>query len=379
MIAVRATKGKILRAEPVAALYEQCVAQGEMVDTERGKVPIECVTTSDRVMTRGGWRQVLWHGQTGVREVLEISTDSGVLRCTADHRVFTLNRGWVHAGQLVPRTDILAAWQNETLSNTNASNVEPRSGSLDGDADRAEPSNDGRHLASLSENTKSLMASDISSRATDIIGRADIAGISCFTEPNGKQPTDQFPMAGTFITSTKTLETIGSKTYSRSNPLCTPSCIHDLLTPEMSERRSLPASENGGGNVSRPNMFVSNAVEHFQPPQQESDFAPQPVIRPIGITSVGIGETLPVYDLTVETDHEFFASGVLVHNCRVHHVETLPQLEDQMCSYLPEEQAQRRKADTGEGQVSPDRLDAAVYAISELMVGKKTGYTVRPT
>lgn len=71
--------------------------------------------------------------------------------------------------------------------------------------------------------------------------------------------------------------------------------------------------------------------------------------------------------------------AALYEQGRVHHVESLPQLEDQMCSYLPEEQAQRRKTDTGEGQVSPDRLDAMVYGVSELMIGKKTGYTVRPT
>jgi phage terminase large subunit-like protein len=67
--------------------------------------------------------------------------------------------------------------------------------------------------------------------------------------------------------------------------------------------------------------------------------------------------------------------AALYEQGRVHHVETLPQLEDQMCSYLPEEQAQRRKADTGEGQVSPDRLDALVYGVSNLMIGRPVGYT----
>jgi hypothetical protein len=28
-----------------------------------------------------------------------------------------------------------------------------------------------------------------------------------------------------------------------------------------------------------------------------------------------LGKSVPVYDLMVEGDHEFFANGVLVHNC----------------------------------------------------------------
>lgn len=68
-------------------------------------------------------------------------------------------------------------------------------------------------------------------------------------------------------------------------------------------------------------------------------------------------------------------ASALYEQGRVHHVGTFGPLEDQMCNYLPEEAAKRRKDETGEGQSSPDRLDAAVYAISELMIGKKTGYT----
>jgi phage terminase large subunit-like protein len=68
--------------------------------------------------------------------------------------------------------------------------------------------------------------------------------------------------------------------------------------------------------------------------------------------------------------------SALYEQGRVHHVGTFGKLEDQMCTYLPEEQAKRRKEETGEGQSSPDRLDAGVYAISNLMIGKATGYSV---
>ncbi|HKD00661.1 MAG TPA: terminase family protein [Methylomirabilota bacterium] len=46
---------------------------------------------------------------------------------------------------------------------------------------------------------------------------------------------------------------------------------------------------------------------------------------------------------------------------RVHHVGAFPTLEDQLCSWVPES-----------GDPSPDRLDARVWAITELMLGPDT-------
>jgi phage terminase large subunit-like protein len=43
---------------------------------------------------------------------------------------------------------------------------------------------------------------------------------------------------------------------------------------------------------------------------------------------------------------------------RIHHVGFYPELEDQYCNWIP-------------GSKSPDRLDAAVYALTELMIGNR--------
>ena len=42
---------------------------------------------------------------------------------------------------------------------------------------------------------------------------------------------------------------------------------------------------------------------------------------------------------------------------RVHHVGVFPQLEDQMCQWVP-----------GGGGPSPDRVDSAIWGLSELLV-----------
>lgn len=50
--------------------------------------------------------------------------------------------------------------------------------------------------------------------------------------------------------------------------------------------------------------------------------------------------------------------AALYEQGKVSHVGTLPDLEDQMCSYIPGESA------------SPDRLDAMVWALTDLMLGR---------
>ena len=74
---------------------------------------------------------------------------------------------------------------------------------------------------------------------------------------------------------------------------------------------------------------------------------------------ISIGGLKPVYNLHVDECHEFFAGGILVHNCKVRHVGAFPALEDQMCAFTPE-------GFIGDG--SPDRADALVWALTELMI-----------
>jgi len=53
--------------------------------------------------------------------------------------------------------------------------------------------------------------------------------------------------------------------------------------------------------------------------------------------------------------------AALYEQLKMHHAGVFPQLEDQMCSYLPE----LRDED------SPDRLDALVWGATELLVGAR--------
>lgn len=134
---VTATRGKIARAEPIAALYEKqrihhigyfpeledqlcamttagyqglrspdradaCLGAGTRVTTRAGDKAIEDVSTSDFVLTRTGWHPVSWAGMTRplarVHDV--IMSDGTVVTATSEHPFFT-QRGWVPVDSLI--------------------------------------------------------------------------------------------------------------------------------------------------------------------------------------------------------------------------------------------------------------------------------------
>jgi phage terminase large subunit-like protein len=62
--------------------------------------------------------------------------------------------------------------------------------------------------------------------------------------------------------------------------------------------------------------------------------------------------------------------ALLYEKGKIFHARPFPELEDQMCSFGPDGMA--------EG-VSPDRVDALVWAISELELRRRSAPRVRPT
>ena len=68
--------------------------------------------------------------------------------------------------------------------------------------------------------------------------------------------------------------------------------------------------------------------------------------------------------------------AALYEQGRVHHVGAFPQLEDQMCAFAASAQGSFDRRATGG---SPDRVDALVWAITELLVEPRAGQGVFDT
>jgi len=303
---VVASRGKAVRAEPVSALYEQgkvshvgvfadledqmCLASGTLIETDRGQVPIEEVTISDRVMTRGGFAPLKWAGCTGESSwMVEIEGAGCKIRATKSHPIFDLE-----SGEFVPASSVNAS--HRLL-------VSPRWESTA---------------------TRSLGAADgITACRPDTTGmRRESSFIGRFT----RRITALFHRAATFITEMKirviTRPTISSP-YRDRRMYC---------NTQMVGMRDMPL-------IRRPDH--ASHAENRPHPSEPS----QSTIARIGATC---GHTEPVYNLSVAEGYlpEFFANGILVHNCNF-----------------------TASGFVGEG--SPDRADALVWAMTELMLGEK--------
>lgn len=367
---ITSSVGKRVRAEPVAALYEQgrvahvgyheqlesqltsfvstgdpsdrldaCLAAGTVVLTRRGDCLIERVRVGDEVWTRRGWRRVYEAGRTGVdRFVSTVLLDTGgQLTGTAEHPVWVEGRGFcgldaLRFGDRVQLWTHQRKWSSEELS----TGATPR------------PSN-----VPIGSTTRALTA----------------LGQRC-TETSGKRSTALSQMGTSFIT----LTAIPSTTMLGTLPACLSRstlvrtgrqgaprrCERGPTTSVLSRQSGTAQKRVAAGTRSTPGFAgwivrLSNCAARCVT-SRSSRVAVEPAIAPLPASKQPIGVRAPtsarllapfaaprsgranmdrypkrahaavvcsyvereladVYNLGVEGAPEFVANGVLVHNC----------------------------------------------------------------
>ena len=367
-------KDKVQRAAPLSALYQagrvyhlrgqawltkyedeisvfpagthddMCLVAGTMVQTRRGSVAIEAVTTADWVATRRGWRRVQWSGVTGYRSpVLRVELSDGrSITGTGSHPVWVVGRGWVRIDSLAYGDRMLSCRQESKRSNSKVGCI-----------------------------------GDIRTPNTGIIGCITSATIDgrqrrgYFTETSGNRLTARYRMGATFTTKTTTQTTmrlqISCASHLRNTSVCTPSQATGERQPfgliwsgfvRLPRRGILPklvksfiGSMASGQAISAKRMrlrwfakcvewitgrctriadFVRRSVRRSigvirglmtncdravsVPSCLRSIGTPKPSDAPHVVRVVPVGQAT-VYNLTVDGEHEFFANGILTHNC----------------------------------------------------------------
>ena len=329
-------EGKKQRAIPVQALAqvhrlhhvgvfprlegEQCHPAGTMITTARGQVPIEAVTVRDQVLTREGWAPLSWAGQTGVTDCLvSITHESGVVTCTPCHPVFL----------------------GETTEFVPASTVRPSD------------------LLSVLPEARTQSPGAATGGRRWARGRATTAAVvtgASSTALSTSTTTDPSQMAPSSITMTTTTGTTGSATFSPSLPKNTPTSMDkgegERTGPPSKRQRTRRRSRRGGLPTRARTWFARSAARLSGHATCVPSAAP---IRSavVSVRTVATVSDTPVFNLTVAPGYlpEFYADGVLVHNCT--------WVEDE----TPE---------------SPNRLDAWVHAVRHLLVRAKQGTVNRP-
>lgn len=379
---IKAKKGKVLRAEPIAALYEQgrpdspageklrvhhvgvltdledemivfpvesehddlCIAKGTLVATEWGEMPVENVRAGMRVWTREGLKRVRWAGLTATDTLVYAVWVSGsILWATPSHRAWT-GSGWTSVRDLRVG-DVLA--RLGTISGSKVSHT------------AAIPSPRGRRTGA----TTSL-----------------VMGVAASIGPYGSRATGRSPrpsLARRSTTSRRINSTTGLSTWSASRLSHTTESIrgwialagHNALSILSASARWLPRGmqalrvstgmpatgrQHGRTVTLRFRDTASTAARRRRSSSRLTKAKPDPSAtwpvpllgteRPRGTTETpsarsaaatsnkypeGGPRLVPasverlyagsarsdVYNLAVEDAPEFFANGVLVHNC----------------------------------------------------------------
>lgn len=107
---------------PVDDGNHACLVAGTMVRTAAGEYPIESFMPGDSVTTRDGERRTIFAGMTDFdAEIYRVTLSNGAtLRGTANHPVYARNRGFVPIDSL-RYADILVSWDEQQINQSKPS------------------------------------------------------------------------------------------------------------------------------------------------------------------------------------------------------------------------------------------------------------------
>lgn len=367
--AVHASRGKLIRAEPVASLYEQgkvhhvgtypaledqmcewvpgdkspdrCLAAGTTIDTISGPTPIEEVCLGDLVLTRRGYKEVIASGMTDdAAPCITITCSDGKqLTGTPNHQVFTKNRGFIRMDALV--------WDDALWTEKPSSTMGSPMRGIQAQQVGPEPD-----------------ISILSSQDT----RTDL-GEKPFTNRSGLMQMAQFRQAIISTTLTETRRTTPSQIFGASRVGTTPVSIlqgcaamsteRTLTGCALSQKSGTPPKRGtiGTNNTGWPrgrgesqnttrsaksaeprlNRSLSERSSALDSVSTDTMRDPAEIMKgalalyaedhstsknprnnqhvPVHVVQKCAAGTGPVFNLSVKDAHEFYANGILVHNC----------------------------------------------------------------
>ena len=326
--------------------YYACLRLNALVHTTKGRVPASEIRVGDMLLNCGKPVRVMqvYSGQTYTETV-----DVAGLPCSTNHPVWTMNRGWVYAGELEP-TDILCV---ESISDK----LKAYLGGLHGYLEHTNVPSVVQHQVSLHQSSQREVAPlrwarDLCLRAVAGLrellggyGPAAYAGAYGWSDrqqwslqpgelpvggprPTGQQQTDEHRHSRTDDGAACS----GSWGYPGNDSLSDPARAGSLAQGKASqeELRAYSDPENLGWLRRVSARILARCVETVpetrnSPEGHLGSFAKAKKnifglllgVRTAGRTIVTQHGEEPFINFLTDGDHTFFAEGVLTHNCGI--------------------------------------------------------------
>lgn len=309
----------------------ECLTGDALVITSNGEVPLMEIKVGDFVLTREGFKKVLVSMKTRINaSVFEVCfSNNSVLIGTGNHRIFSPSLGWIRIDSLAHGCDILGC------------------------------ENYSQQLMSKNSKASDTIAIQMPNKETGdailshqpIIGSEDSA---CFTGKSGSPKMEIFQKVWKFIIRTKILSIIPLKIWSAlrgentmrfisrkgmsfiKNGAMKNSAHRDFQNPDreaLSSSRALYAVKRtlgktilSGREISALEVATTGGIGIVagRTLKENASIATgnlwsingqKPVFAPCHVLTIRTGINTDVYNLTVEDCPEFFANGILTHNC----------------------------------------------------------------
>lgn len=324
-----------------------CFASGTMVLTDRGNKPIEEIELGDLVYTRHGLRKVLATTKNEA-EIFEYEFDDGnSIRCTENHRFWTVNHGFKSIG-LLTQSDALLKTEWPKQSSLMASSLGAIPNQTTQPTESTSPPEDPTEKRGFRTFIKRFGSFTMARfqralASTTKITTQTITGLKTYfaylkesTHPTTlkkdsrkilrlfiktypsqeKQQRNGIAQRRGLDGTQKTLKNSGRLEITLSlNALCALVCSKQKTESHPLGFAQISASQSSGESQAK-TIPVGNATSaqiHSQPIDTQKE---KPALSPVHLRSSGkpCGSGF-VYNITVEEHHEYFANGVLVSNC----------------------------------------------------------------
>lgn len=300
---------------PYGAHDDLCFAAGTMIATLRGNVPIENIRLEDKVLTPIGWHKVTATGMTGMRSIIE---RHGLL-ATPNHPIFTFDFGFVAIDSTTQATKLSKVNLCDMMNTARRMRSNLTGSFIEGWAEREDI---------ISRNHPEML---------------DAKKQKGFMSRSGNITTPVwFQKATMFIISITILSISSLLILSVYRWACIEGCLKRMVLSAYAntskilgrwQRRGTDPrkAENGTGSmlskvcislerflITTPLLVGGTALSVERSTILET--AAEYFVRRFVKMSTPIGkrrteDMQPVYNLTVEGAHCYYANGILVHNC----------------------------------------------------------------
>ena len=339
--------GKATTEQPLKKDDHGCLVAGTLIHTPAGEIPIEDVRPGDYVGTRAGWRRVLAAGMTNPSApVVHVELGYGLsLTGTGNHPVWVDGKGFIRLDALRYSDRLLPWWTRSDSTASSSVDTPTRHGSPNATTTRPASPTDSAEFSTYTSRSgsrrtaarfrramRSTTPTSIRSTMTRATWSVSLApstrrltankAVSEVTPPSVSPcSTASAPSPRPGIPRRKVLpgtESMPPSLDSEKSSLdlrSVNSAALTISTNELANRASAPTTASRPG-VAPVESTTSSASARVAESSSSSIATSRRRTALVSVRQITVmPEPVPVYNLTVADVPEYYANGILVHNC----------------------------------------------------------------